>query len=626
MVTDIKNAERRKRFCRICKGLHPTVLHRYTIVKAENLKGEDAHSPRKEVNEKTSEAEHIPKVNVGALPNFMYGLRQKMCIIPVKVRASNGQLAPTYAFLDNGSTVSFCTKNLQQILSLKATGQAKLSVSTVQPQGAMIDCSVICGMEICGVDENNFINLPSVYTLDKIPVSKKDIISNEDLKEWPHIKSINIPEFDVEIGLMIGNNVPQALEPWEVINSKQNGAPFAFKTKLGWVVCGSTTESMRPMAKVNRVKINDVSVDQLLENLYNQDFHDLSTNKKGLSEEDRQWIKKTEKSCVRLDEGHYEIALPFRKETPDLVNNKKTAQKRIESLKTKFVRDPTYFAKYSEFVEDLFKKGYAEPAISSTGDLEECGKWYMPHHGVFHPQKPEKLRVVFDCASKYKGSSLNDHLLQGPDLANSLVEVLTRFRYGTVAFVADIESMFYQVKVPPKDREFLRFLWFPDGNLNKEPYECRMTVHVFGASSSPSCANFALRKTAEDYGKEHMSESRETVLKNFYVDDCLKSVPNEDMASRIAHDVKELCSKGGFNLTKYISNSRNLLQSFPLECQSKKVRELDLCRDSLPIERALGMSWDVESDKLKIAVILRARPPTKRGVMGVMESWFIRLD
>lgn len=44
--------------------------------------------------------------------------------------------------------------------------------------------------------------------------------------------------------------------------------------------------------------------------------------------------------------------------------------------------------------------------------------WYIPHHGVYHPKKPRKVRVVFDCASEpeCEGESLNKHLLQGPDL------------------------------------------------------------------------------------------------------------------------------------------------------------------------------------------------------------------
>ena len=44
--------------------------------------------------------------------------------------------------------------------------------------------------------------------------------------------------------------------------------------------------------------------------------------------------------------------------------------------------------------------------------------WFIPHHGVYHPHKPGKILVVFDCSARYKGRSLDDKLLRGPDLTN----------------------------------------------------------------------------------------------------------------------------------------------------------------------------------------------------------------
>ena len=77
---------------------------------------------------------------------------------------------------------------------------------------------------------------------------------------------------------------------------------------------------------------------------------------------------------------------------------------------------------------------------------------------VFHPQKQGKILVVFDAASLHNGVSLNNQLLQGPDLTNSLLVILLRFRHDRIALVADIEGMFNHVKVPPEDSDALRFL------------------------------------------------------------------------------------------------------------------------------------------------------------------------
>lgn len=64
--------------------------------------------------------------------------------------------------------------------------------------------------------------------------------------------------------------------------------------------------------------------------------------------------------------------------------------------------------------------------------------------------------------------------------------------------MADVESVFHQVKVPPDNADLIMFLWWPDGDVFKELQEYRMEVHLFGATSLPSCASYALRRCAED--------------------------------------------------------------------------------------------------------------------------------
>ena len=77
---------------------------------------------------------------------------------------------------------------------------------------------------------------------------------------------------------------------------------------------------------------------------------------------------------------------------------------------------------------------------------------------MLNPNKG-KIRVVFDCSSQYKGNSINQNLLSGPDFTNQLIRVLHRFRLEPVPFMADIKYMYYQVKVPESQRSYLRYLW-----------------------------------------------------------------------------------------------------------------------------------------------------------------------
>lgn len=100
--------------------------------------------------------------------------------------------------------------------------------------------------------------------------------------------------------------------------------------------------------------------------------------------------------------------------------------------------------------------------------------------GVYHPKKPDQIRVVFDSSTECKGASLKDVLLSGPDLNNMLLGVFLRFRKEPSAVTADVQQMSYCFVVRSNHRDYLRFFWYKDNDLNKNVVEYRMKVHVFG--------------------------------------------------------------------------------------------------------------------------------------------------
>ena len=171
--------------------------------------------------------------------------------------------------------------------------------------------------------------------------------------------------------------------------------------------------------------------------------------------------------------------------------------------------------------------------------------------------------MVFDCIARFNGTSLNDQLFPGPDLTNCLVGVLTRFRQEPIAFIGDIEAMFHQVRVPEYHRDFLRFLWWPGGDLSRDLEEYQMNVHLFGAVSSPSCSNFALRRAADDAENHVGRETADVLRKNFYVDDCLHSEESQEAAVQRISSVRSACAAGGFKLGKFVSNRREVLVTIP---------------------------------------------------------------
>lgn len=156
-----------------------------------------------------------------------------------------------------------------------------------------------------------------------------------------------------------------------------------------------------------------------------------------------------------------------------------------------------YHDDYKRFMNVILERGDAE--LVPENEVEAPARWYIPHHGVYNPKKPGKIRVVFDCSTRLHGTCLNDLLLQGPDLISSLAGVLCRFRKGPIAFSCDVEKMYHQFHVSESHRDFLRFVWWESGDTTGPLLDYRMKVHIFGATSSPDCANFGLKKIAKDH-------------------------------------------------------------------------------------------------------------------------------
>ena len=99
----------------------------------------------------------------------------------------------------------------------------------------------------------------------------------------------------------------------------------------------------------------------------------------------------------------------------------------------------------------------------------------------------------------------------------------------------------------------------------------------------------------------------------------LKSLDNEKEAIKLLNNVKAICASGGFKLTKFLSNNKQVLQSIDEADRRQGVKDKDLMGD-LPAERALGMLWDTVTDKLGFRVTFKQKSRTMRGLPSVISS------
>ena len=123
----------------------------------------------------------------------------------------------------------------------------------------------------------------------------------------------------------------------------------------------------------------------------------------------------------------------------------------------------------------------------------------------------------------------------------------------------------------------------------------RMKGHIFGGVWCACIATYAMRRTLEDQQVD--DEFVEDVIKrSFYVDDCLRSVSSVEEAKKVTEDVKEVLKKGGFNLTKFVTNDKGILEEIGENDRAKEVKEFD----RKVVSKALGVSWEVKEDVFKV--------------------------
>ena len=217
-------------------------------------------------------------------------------------------------------------------------------------------------------------------------------------------------------------------------------------------------------------------------------------DKPGMSYEDKIFLKQMNDQFTKDSTGSWVSPLPFRTPRQRLPNNKQQAQRRAEFLESSLKKNAVKREHFLVFMGKILDNNHAEVAPPLQENEE---RWYLPLFGVYHPKKPEQVRGVFDSSAKFNGVSLNNVLLTGPDLSNSLLGVLVRFRREMIAVTADVQHMFHCFIVREDHRNYLRFLWYKDNDLEKELIEYRMRVHVFGNCPSPAVATLGLRKTAQ---------------------------------------------------------------------------------------------------------------------------------
>ena len=586
----------------------------------------------------------------------------KICLVKVYPSNQREKTRHVYAVLDEQSNRSLAKSQFFDLFGIESNSSPytlRTCSGTVETAGRKAS-----NFTVESLNGETIVMLPTLIECNSMPDDKEEIPTPEITQLFPHLApvadKIPPPDPSAQILLLLGRDVLSVHKVREQHNGPNN-TPYAQRLDLGWVIVGEIClDGAHQPTDVNVYKTNilpngrasyftpcpkgihvkEKATSQSLQ--YLPDVLRYSGPSKGssadtscigdsvflrtaddektaLSIEDKLFLDLMKKEVCLAEDNHWVAPLPFRSPRIRLPDNKEQAKHRLFSLQRTFQKKPGMKEHFFDFMQKVIENHQAEPAPPLKPG-EEC--WYLPIFGVYHPQKPDKIRVVFDSSAQFSNISLNDVLMTGPDLNNTLIGVLLRFRKERIAITADIEQMFYCFKVKEDHRNYLRFLWHKENCPEEEIIDYRMTVHVFGNSPSPAVAIYGLRRTAEHGEAEHGTDAKEFVLHNFYVDDGITSVPSEEEAVDLLKRTQEMLAEANLRLHKMASNSATVMEAFPPEDRAKDLKDLDLNADPLPLQRSLGVSWNLKNDCFTFKVSREVKPFTRRGALATVNSLY----
>ncbi|XP_045501642.1 uncharacterized protein LOC123698874 [Colias croceus] len=431
-----------------CTMKHHKMLHH---TKTAEKKNEETTQPQAET--KNDEKVLVSAININSATSEQPTRRRAyLKIAPITITGPKGK-CDTYALLDEGSTVTIIETALAEQLGLDGPRES-ITIQGVNGHENEHEYSKRVKARVRGRHEEKDYVLDNARTVHQLHAFTQSI-RESDIARCNHLH-------DLQDDLLYENATPKLLigqDNWELIITRKlrhgkRSQPVASKTLLGWVLHGCRSSNKHPVLFCSHLSEAEKSPDTL-ENMMKKYFELESIGiepKRQRSDPEQQALNILEKKSQRLPSGRYETGLLWRDESADTPNNYGDTLKRLKTLEKKLDKDGELKRQYEERIENLLSSGYAEKAQTPpTGGRV----WYLPHFPVINPDKA-KIRLVHDAAAKSHGRSLNDMLLPGPDLLQSLPAVIMKFRQHPIAVSADIKEMFMQIKIIEEDRNALR--------------------------------------------------------------------------------------------------------------------------------------------------------------------------
>ena len=172
--------------------------------------------------------------------------------------------------MDNGSDTTLCLNSLVE--SLGVSGKpVHFSLSSINAENTR-RLGYEVALNVTALDSDDPILLDKVWTVDRLPISKRSVPSDEDVSQWPHLKGLKFPRIDGEenaVAILIGNDVPEVHWVYEKRRGRRK-QPYAVRTPLCWMLIGRlNSSSLAQEARVNFIRGGQEMLSSQLRRMYN---------------------------------------------------------------------------------------------------------------------------------------------------------------------------------------------------------------------------------------------------------------------------------------------------------------------------------------------------------------------
>ncbi|XP_044316597.1 uncharacterized protein LOC123037886 [Drosophila rhopaloa] len=541
-------------------------------------------------------------------------------ILPVTLYGA-GRQVDTYALLDEGSSVTMIDDELRRDLGVRGE-RRQLNIQWFGGRASREPSNVV-SLEISGAGKPTRHALRNVYSVSSLSLPMQTLGRRDVQGVHKDARLPMKPYTNVVPKLLIGLDNGHLGLPLRTRRFAREG-PYAAATELGWVVFGpvsgqSTTPS--PRSCLLAVSMDD-TMEQMVKDYFEMESFGVKLAQQVAGSDDARAQRILEDTTVKVGR-RYQTGLLWKDDYAVLPRSYEMAHRRLINVEKKLKRNRQLAMEYDRIIRDYVAKGYARKLQHDEVAVTSDRLWYLPHFGVENPNKPGKVRLVFDAAAKVGGTSLNSVLDKGPQHYKPLPAVLFHFREGAVGVCGDIKEMFHQVLIRPEDRCSQRFLW-RDGDDDRDPDVYEMNVMTFGAACSPSAAHYVKTVNALKF-RDSDPRAVKAIIDHHYVDDYVDSFATESEAISVSTRVKEIHAEAGFELCQFSSSSPIVEAALGPPGRVKNVGwgEAE--------QKILGMRWQVATDDFRFnveyhrvpsSVLSGDRVSTKREYLSLLMSTF----